>query len=119
VKNNGSSFPLFQTKQPDRDIAAYEGAVSSARLTYQNRIRQPGAALSFLRGGYAMEGVKLKQPTEQPQIVYIDGCKVTIKYSRQENPLRSRQSVMCLSTASLQKKRDFLHFLLKYEIIMV
>jgi hypothetical protein len=86
VKNNGSSFPLFQTKQPDRDIAAYEGAVSSARLTYQNRIRQPGAALSFLRGGYAMEGVKLKQPTEQPQIVYIDGCKVTIKYSRQENP---------------------------------
>ena len=33
-----------------------------------------------------MEGVKLKQSTEQPQVVYIDGCKVTFKYSGQENP---------------------------------
>ena len=33
-----------------------------------------------------MEGAKLKQPAEQPQVIYIDGCMVTIKYSRQENP---------------------------------
>ena len=28
-----------------------------------------------------MEGAKLKQPAEQPQVIYIDGCRVTIKYS--------------------------------------
>ena len=33
-----------------------------------------------------MEGAKLKQPAEQPQVIYIDGCRVTLKYSRQENP---------------------------------
>lgn len=33
-----------------------------------------------------MEGAKLRQTAEQPQTLYIDGCKVTVKYSGRKNP---------------------------------
>ena len=28
----------------------------------------------------------MEQKTEQRQVVYIDGCKITVKYSDQKNP---------------------------------
>ncbi len=37
-----------------------------------------------------MEGVVLStravQPTERPQVFYVDGCKVTVRYSDEKNP---------------------------------
>ena len=37
-----------------------------------------------------MEGVVLStravQPTERPQVFYVDGCKVTVRYSAEKNP---------------------------------
>ena len=29
---------------------------------------------------------KVNQSAERPTVIYVDGCKVTIKYSKQENP---------------------------------
>ena len=65
-------------------------AISPVRLTYQGRVRQPGAALHFLQGGRAMEmdnfSKRADQSAEQPKVVYIGGCKVTVRYSGQKNP---------------------------------
>ena len=37
-----------------------------------------------------MEGVVLStravQPTERPQVFYVDGCKITVRYSGEKNP---------------------------------
>jgi hypothetical protein len=37
-----------------------------------------------------MEGVTLStradQPAERPQVFYVDGCKVTVRYSGEKNP---------------------------------
>ncbi len=65
-----------------------------------------------------MEGAKLKQPAEQPQVIYIDGCRVTIKYSRHENPpaLQAIRDVLINSISP--EETWFFTFLLKYKIIM-
>ena len=52
------------------------------------------------------------QSAEQPKVVYIGGCKVTVRYSGQKNPSAVKRIKDTLIAG-------FLHFLLKYEIIMV
>ena len=70
-----------------------------------------------------MEGANLSQRTdqtaEQPKVLYIDGCKVTVRYSGQKNPSAVKNIKDTLISGGTTKKTDFLHFLLKYEIIMV
>ena len=43
-----------------------------------------------------MEGVVLStravQPTERPQVFYVDGCKVTVRYSAEKTRQQSRIS---------------------------
>ena len=33
---------------------------------------------------------KAGQSAEQPKVLYIDGCKVTVRYSGQKNPVRGQ-----------------------------
>ena len=41
-----------------------------------------------------MEGVTLStradQPAEQPQVLYVDGCKITVRYSGEKNPAAAK-----------------------------
>ena len=62
---------------------------------------------------------KEAQPWTEVEVLFIDGCKVTVRYSRQKNPSAVKVIKETLLAAELLEKSDFLHILLKYEIIMV
>ena len=47
------------------------------------------------------------QSVERSTVIYVDGCKVTVRYSGEKNP------------AAVKNIKDILHILVKYEIIMV
>ena len=60
------------------------------------------------KGGNAMErdniSAKADQSIERSTAIYVDGCKVTIKYSKQENPpaLRAIRDVLINSISSTE-----------------
>lgn len=58
-----------------------------------------------------MREMKPKQTAEQPQVLYIDGCKVTLRYSGQKNPSAIKNIRNALISGKKQRKPDFLHFL--------
>mgnify|MGYP001067361056 CR=1 FL=1 len=33
-----------------------------------------------------IQQIKEAQTSQQPQVIYIDGCKITVQYSGQDNP---------------------------------
>lgn len=54
---------------------------------------------------------KAGQSAEQPKVLYIDGCKVTVRYSGQKNPSAVKHIKDTLISNGLRRKADFLHFL--------
>lgn len=46
----------------------------------------------------------MEQKTEQLQVVYIDGCKITIKYNDQQNPKAVKNIKDALISGVLVKK---------------
>ena len=90
VKNNGSLFSLFRAKKPGRDIAALRRRSISGPADISKPHPTIGGGFVTLRGGNAMErdniSTKVNQSAERPTVIYVDGCKVTVRYSGKENP---------------------------------
>ena len=61
-----------------------------------------------------MEGANLSQRTdqtaEQPKVLYIDGCKVTVRYSSQKNPSAVKNIKDTLISGGTTKKSGFFAF---------
>ena len=58
------------------------------------------------------------QSSKETQVLYIDGCKESVKYSDQKNPAAVQNIKDTLISSGSIKGRDFLHFLSEYAIII-
>ena len=50
--------------------------------------------------------MKAEQTGGQPQVLYIDGCKVTVKYSSQKNPRHVSEIKSLLLSAQFPAKKN-------------
>ena len=50
--------------------------------------------------------VKTGQTDDQPQVLYVDGCKVTVRYSGQKNPRRISEIKSLLLSAKFPAKKN-------------
>jgi hypothetical protein len=62
-----------------------------------------------------MEGVTLStradQPAERPQVFYVDGCKVTVRYSGEKNPAAVKNiKDTLIASGTIRKKLIFCIF---------